>query len=55
MATIYTEEWARENTFPKAQCVEQYKQHGFTETDLIADLGDKSTYPGADVLNALGY
>ena len=52
---MYDEDWARDNVFTKPECVREYRKHGFTEIDLIADLGDKPEYSGADVLNALGY
>ena len=55
MTMMYSEEWARNNVFSKAECVREYHKHGLTEADLIADLGDHDEYAGADILNALGY
>lgn len=52
---IYTEEWARRNTFTQAECVREYRRHGLTRDELIRDLGDHSEYRGADVLDALGF
>lgn len=51
----YDEDWARENTFTKAECVREYQRHGLTKADLINDLGEADEYSGASVLNALGY
>lgn len=55
MSMIYTEDWARENTFSKPECITEYAKHGLSADDLTADLGDHPEYPGADVLDALGY
>ncbi|KKL73309.1 hypothetical protein LCGC14_2076240 [marine sediment metagenome] len=55
MTMIYTEDWARENTFSKPECIREYAKHGLSADDLIADLGDHAEYTGADVLDAIGY
>ena len=55
MDMIYSEEWARDNRFTKAECVREYRKHGLTETDLTTDHGDHAEYDGADILDALGY
>ena len=55
MSMIYTEDWARENTFSQAECTHEYAKHGLSADDLITDLGDHTEYAGADVLDALGY
>ncbi len=52
---IYSEEWAREGTFSKPECIAEYAKHGLGADELIADLGDHAKYTGADVLDALGY
>lgn len=39
----------------RAQAIREYRRHGLTEADLVADLGDLETYDGAEVLAMLGY
>ena len=52
---IYSEEWARENTFTRAEAEREYRKHGLTTLDLLRDLGSHAEYAGAAVLDALGY
>ncbi len=55
MGDYGSEEWARTITVPLASAICEYKRNGFTEADLISDLGRHETYQGAAVLDALGY
>ena len=39
----------------KAEALREYKRHGWTRDDLIADCGDKPSYTSREILLALGY
>lgn len=54
--TFYgSEDWARTIKVSRRIARQEYRKHGLSETDLIADLGDHPIYAGDDILDALGY
>ncbi|WP_418122281.1 hypothetical protein [Variovorax sp. 160MFSha2.1] len=48
-------EEACEATVSRARALDEVKRHGCDTAEFLADVGDRATYRGAEVLNWLGY
>ena len=60
MSIIYSEEWARENTFSTKEVEREIRKHSLDPADFFRDMTGsnepiKTEWSGDDVLNWLGY